>query len=140
MPLSNTVALAVAGQENADHGAVDMAARSRASRQTIEISLLDLQILLTTRLLSSEASGAAIVDELHRSGRPIRWESRVYAALDRLERDGLINRQLREQNATRRRGQRRSTIALTPSGRLVLGQSLRIIDRLRQDREPAKVD
>ena len=118
----------------------NVAVRLRGSRQAMEISFLDMQILLAMQSLSAEASGAAIVEELHKNGRPIQWRARVYAALQRLEREGLISKTSSEPRAQQRRGRRRSTIALTTSGRLILRQSLQIIDMLRQERKPATPD
>ncbi len=115
-------------------------ARPRRGGKTTEVSLLDLQVLLATQLLSSEASGASIVETLVKNERHVEWPARVYAALDRLEREGLVSKAGEEQIAPGRRGRRRSTVKLTSSGRRVLRQSLRILDLLREHGEYAKPD
>lgn len=138
MPLGKTIAPAEGDRERFRSAPGNIARRLRRADPAIEIRLLDLQILLAMQSLSTEASGASIVDELHKNGRPIRWQSRVYVALDRLEREGLISRKLRDKKVLRPRGHRRSMIMLTSSGRLVLQRSLRIIDLLRRNEERAE--
>ena len=140
MPLNNKAAAAEACREPAHPNSGSKFARPRAVKPAAEISLLDLQVLLATQLLSSQASGASIVEALHKNERHIQWPARVYAALDRLERDGLVRKVDGDQTAPRRRGRRRSTIKLTPSGRRMLRQSLRIIDLLRRNGEYAGPD
>ena len=137
MPLSKNVAAMEEYREPARPDTDNKSARPRGAAQTAEISLLDLQVLLATQLLSSQASGASIVEALDKNERHIQWPARVYAALDRLERDGLVRKVDGDQTAPRRRGRRRSTIKLTPSGRRMLRQSLRIIDLLRLNGEDA---
>ena len=137
MPLSKKIAAMEEHRERARPDTDNKSARPRGAGQAAEISLLDLQVLLATQLLSSEASGASIVEALHKNERHIQWPARVYAALDRLERDGLVRKADGDQSAPRRRGRRRSTIKLTPSGSRMLRQSLRIIDLLRRNGEDA---
>lgn len=108
--------------------------RSHGEGRAAEISLLELQVLLATQLLSSKASGASIVEALDKNERYIEWPARIYAALDRLEREGLICKLGVEQVVPRRRGRRRSTVKLTSSGHRKLRDSLRILDSLRQDK------
>jgi DNA-binding PadR family transcriptional regulator len=106
----------------------------------MEIDLLELEILLATQFLSSQACGASIIEQLHKNERRIRWPARVYAALDRLEREGLIRKTPGRQTVPGRHDRRRSVITLTAPGRQMLRQSLQIIDLLRQDGESAKPD
>ncbi len=104
----------------------------------MEIEFLELQILLATESLSSQACGVSILAELQKADRNIRLPARVYAALDRLERDGLIRKAPGLQTVPGLRGRRRSVLALTATGRQALRQSMRVIDLLRHDGEFAR--
>lgn len=105
----------------------------RAGKTIMEINLFDLQILLAIISLRSEACGKTILEELNRHTRRLYWPGRAYAALDRLEQEGLIKKRLERKPSPGRRGRRKAMLQLTPEGRTTLTRSLNSIDSLRSE-------
>ena len=112
-------------------GQPDQAGKLKAGDQIMEINLFDLQILLAITALQPEAYGKTILEELHRHTRRLFWPGRAYAALDRLEQEGLIKKTLERRPTPKRGGRRKAMLQLTPVGRSTLTRSLSSIDSLR---------
>lgn len=97
----------------------------------MEINLFDLQILLAISSLQPDAYGKTILEELNKHTRRLYWPGRAYAALERLEQEGLIMKTLERSPTRKRGGRRKSMLFLTPAGRSTLMRSLSSIDSLR---------
>lgn len=86
-------------------------------------------ILLAVARLDDQAYGIAIIDELHgRTGTDAAIAS-VYAALDRLERRGLVVSKVGE-STPERGGRAKRYFALVPAGALALHRSRNALDSL----------
>jgi DNA-binding PadR family transcriptional regulator len=103
----------------------------RGGKWVMEINLFDLQLLLAIQSLEPNAYNVSILDTVNKHTRRLHWPGRAYAALDRLEQEGLV-RKTRERRPTPKRGGRRKLIMhLTPTGRSTLAGSLNGLDSLR---------
>ena len=103
----------------------------KAGERIMEINLFDLQILLAITTLQPEAYGKTILEELNRHTRRLYWPGRAYAALDRLEQEGLIKKTLERKPTPKRGGRRKALLQLTAAGKATMAQSLASIDSLR---------
>jgi PadR family transcriptional regulator PadR len=103
----------------------------RAGDRVMEINLFDLQILLAITSLQPDAYGKTILEELNRHTRRLYWPGRAYAALDRLEQEGLIKKTLECNPTPKRGGRRKAMLRLTTAGQSTLARSLNSIDSLR---------
>ena len=122
------------GGDQAQPGRSGQAGRKlelRAGEQVKEIILFDLQILLAITSLQREACGKTILEELNRHTRRLYWPGRAYAALDRLEVEGLLTKRLERNPTPKRGGRRKAMLQLTPAGKSTLMRSLKTIDSLR---------
>jgi DNA-binding PadR family transcriptional regulator len=90
--------------------------------------------LLAVARLGEDAYGVAIRQEIEeRSGRPVAIGS-VYAALDRMERKGLIRSAVGEPTPERG-GRAKRFYDLSPVGRKALADARRTLDRFWEDLE-----
>jgi PadR family transcriptional regulator PadR len=93
----------------------------------MHLSLLELQVLLAIISLRPNAHAGSILEEINKRTRRNHWHGTIYAALDRLEEQGLIRRVLQNKPTPKRGGKRKFLFALTASGRQMLTRSLRTI-------------
>lgn len=93
----------------------------------MHMSLLELQIMLAIIARRPNADVSSILNEINRRTRRDHWHGTIYAALNRLEGQGLIKRVLQRKPAPKRGGKRKFLFALTPPGRQALNRSLRSI-------------
>jgi DNA-binding MarR family transcriptional regulator len=105
----------------------------RAGKRIMEINLFDLQLLLAILSLQPNACSTSILSAINKHTRRLHWPARVYAALDRLEQQGLIRKTLEPKPTPKRGGRRKLIMQLTTAGRSVLTDSLRGLDSLRGD-------
>ena len=93
----------------------------------MHLSLLELQVLLAIISLRPNAYAGSILQEINKRTKRDLWHGTIYAALERLERQGLVRR-VQERAATPKRGgKRKFMFALTAPGRHTLTRSLRTI-------------
>ena len=93
----------------------------------MHLSLLELQVLLAIISLRPNAYAGSILQEINKRTKRDLWHGTIYAALERLERQGLVKR-VQERAATPKRGgKRKFMFALTAPGRHTLTRSLRTI-------------
>jgi DNA-binding PadR family transcriptional regulator len=93
----------------------------------MHLSLLELQVLLTIISLRPNAYAGSILKEINKRTKRDFWHGTIYAALERLEKQGLVKR-VQERAATPKRGgKRKFMFALTAPGRQTLTRSLRTI-------------
>jgi len=102
-----------------------------ARERFMEINLFDLQILLAITSLQPEAYGTTILQEVNKHTRRLHWPGRAYAALERLETEGLIKKTLESRPTPKRGGRRKTMLQLTTAGKSTLAHSLNSIDALR---------
>ena len=82
-------------EQDRERSSRDGKPRGTGNRERImEINLFDLQIMLAITTLQPEAYGTAILQEVNRHTRRLHWPGRAYAALERLETEGLIKKTL----------------------------------------------
>lgn len=93
----------------------------------MSLSLLELQVLLAIIALRPKANAGAILSEINRRTKRDHWHGTIYAALERLEKQGLVRRVLERKATPRRGGKRKFLFALTAPGRHTLTRSLRTI-------------
>jgi len=93
----------------------------------MHLSLLELQVLLAIISLKPNAHAGSILEEINKRTKRNHWHGTIYAALDRLEEQGLIKRVLQRQPTPMRGGKRKFLFALTTPGRQTLTRSLRAI-------------
>ncbi len=106
--------------------------RDASSRERImEINLFDLQILLAIASLQPEAYGTTILEEINKHTQRLHWPGRAYAALERLQTEGLVRKTLESSPTPKRGGRRKTMLHLTTAGKSTLAHSLNSIDALR---------
>ena len=93
----------------------------------MNLSLLDLQVLLAIIALRPQAYAGSILEEINKRTKRDHWHGTIYATLDRLEQQGLIRRFLERKPTPMRGGKRKYLFALTAAGRSMLTRSLRTI-------------
>lgn len=93
----------------------------------MHLSLLELQVLLAVMSLRPNAHAGSILEEINKRTRRNHWHGTIYAALDRLEEQGMIKRVLQRKPTPKRGGKRKFIFALTAPGRQMLTRSLRTI-------------
>ncbi len=93
----------------------------------MDLSLLELQVLLSIIALRPNAYASSIMEEINKRTKRDHWHGTIYATLDRLEEQGLIKRILERNPTPKRGGKRKFLFALTASGRQMLTRSLRTI-------------
>jgi len=93
----------------------------------MEISLLELQLLLVIISLRHNAYVGSILNDLNKSTQRCQWQGTIYAALDRLEKRGLVRKVLEDKPSPRRGGKRKFIWGLTKLGRTTLTRTLRTI-------------
>ncbi len=93
----------------------------------MHLSLLELQVLLSIITLRPNAYAGTILDEVNKRTKRDLWHGTVYAALERLERQGLVRRVQEREATPRRGGKRKFMFRLTAPGRQTLTRSLRTI-------------
>jgi PadR family transcriptional regulator len=93
----------------------------------MELSLLELQLLLAIVSLRPNAYAGSIMDEVNKCTQRSQWHGTIYAALDRLEERGLVKKILESKPSPKRGGRRKLIWALTPLGRMTLARTLRTI-------------
>ncbi len=119
-------------EQDRERSSRDGKPRSTGNRERImEINLFDLQIMLAITTLQPEAYGTAILQEVNRHTRRLHWPGRAYAALERLETEGLIKKTLESKPTPKRGGRRKTMLQLTTAGKSTLARSLNSIDALR---------
>lgn len=92
------------------------------------LSLLELQVLLAIIALRPNANAGAILGEINKRTKRNHWHGTIYAALERLEKQGLVKRVLERRATPKRGGKRKFLFALTMPGRSTLTRSLRTIN------------
>ena len=93
----------------------------------MHLNLLELQVLMSIISLRPNAHAGSILREINKRTKRDLWHGTIYAALERLEKQGLVKR-IREREATPRRGgKRKFMFTLTAPGRQTLTRSLRTI-------------
>jgi PadR family transcriptional regulator len=100
----------------------------------MELSLLELQLLLAITSLRPNAYGSSILAEINKCTKRSQWQGTIYAALDRLEERGLVKKVLESKPSPKRGGKRRLIWGLTTPGRKTLRQMLRMITPLLRTR------
>jgi PadR family transcriptional regulator PadR len=93
----------------------------------MELSLLELQLLLAIISLRRNACAGSILDEVNKCTRRSQWHGTIYAALDRLEERGYVKRVLEGKPSPKRGGKRKFIWSVTTLGRMTLAQTLRTI-------------
>jgi PadR family transcriptional regulator len=93
----------------------------------MEISLLELQLLLAINTLRHNAHVGSILSELNKCTQRCLWLGTIYAALDRLEERCLVKKVLEAKPSPKRGGKRKFFWALTKLGRRTLARTLRTI-------------
>lgn len=93
----------------------------------MDISLLELQVLLAIISLRPNASAGSILEEINKRTKRDHWHGTVYATLDRLGERGLVKRVLERKPTAKRGGKRKFMFTLTASGRRMLTRALRTI-------------
>jgi PadR family transcriptional regulator PadR len=93
----------------------------------MEISLLELQLLLAIISLQPNAYVGSILDEINKCTQRSQWHGTIYAALDRLEERGFVKKILEGKPSPKRGGKRKFFWRLTTLGRTTLARTLRTI-------------
>jgi PadR family transcriptional regulator, regulatory protein PadR len=96
-----------------------------------DIGPLDQQVMLAILRLQPTAYGISIQDEIEQRGRRAYSIGAIYAALDRLEQNGLIVGKAGESTA-QRGGRAKRYFTLTAPGQATLQASLQAIDSMRR--------
>lgn len=103
-----------------------------------ELGMLEQRLMLAIQRLQPGAYGVALQKELKlRTGREYSVGT-IYAALDRLEANGLVKSKQGEATAERG-GRAKLYFSLTASGQAALQASLKVIDNLRANTRFAPV-
>lgn len=103
-----------------------------------ELGMLEQRLMLAILRLQPAAYGVALQKELKlRAGREYSVGT-IYAALDRLEANGLVKPKQGEATAERG-GRAKLYFSLTAPGHAALQASLKVIDNLRANARPAPV-
>lgn len=93
----------------------------------MEISLLELRLLLAIASLQQNAYVGSILDAINKCSKRSQWPGTVYAALDRLEERGLVRKILEDKPSPKRGGKRKLIWRLTKLGRVALTRTLQTI-------------
>lgn len=93
----------------------------------MELSLLELQLLLAIISLRQKAYAGSILDKIDKCTRRNQWLGTIYAALDRLEARGLVKKILEDKPSPKRGGKRKFIWGLTKLGRMALARTLKTI-------------
>lgn len=93
----------------------------------MEISLLELQLLLAIMSLRRNAYAGLILAEVDKRTQRSQWPGTIYAALDRLEARGLVKKILENKPSPKRGGKRKFIWGFTKLGRTALTRTLQTI-------------
>jgi DNA-binding PadR family transcriptional regulator len=93
----------------------------------MELSLLELRLLLAIISLQQNAYAGSILDEIDKCAQRGQWPGTIYAALDRLEARGLVKKILEDKPSPKRGGKRKFIWGLTKLGRIALTRTLQTI-------------
>jgi DNA-binding PadR family transcriptional regulator len=93
----------------------------------MELSLLELRLLLAIMSLQQDAYVGSILDTIDKHAQRTQWRGTIYAALDRLEARGLVKKILEDKPSPRRGGKRKFIWGLTGPGRMALMRTLQTI-------------